>query len=231
MPSREKGKEAGQRRSAPVAGIVLAAGRSSRYGAPKALVRVEGVPCVRRVARAARDGGVAPLVVVCRAEEENAMAEALAGLPIRLVARPPDAPGGQDPRRAGTLATGLVALGRGDAAAEARDGIACLAVFVADAPFTSAELVAALVAAWRTRRGDVLRPRSEAGPGHPVLFDGGLLPELAALAAEGGAGRALIAAHGDRLHELPVADPTTIADFDTPQALRALLAARRRARR
>jgi molybdopterin-guanine dinucleotide biosynthesis protein A len=47
-----------------VAGAVLAGGASSRMGRDKALIPIEGVPMVARVATALHDGGCDPVVVV-----------------------------------------------------------------------------------------------------------------------------------------------------------------------
>lgn len=51
---------------APVrtAGLVLAAGEGRRFGGPKALARVDGERLVDRAVRVAREGGLAPVVVV-----------------------------------------------------------------------------------------------------------------------------------------------------------------------
>lgn len=50
--------------SSPVAGAVLAGGAGRRMGGPKAMLPVGGVPMVERVARALRDAGCEPVIVV-----------------------------------------------------------------------------------------------------------------------------------------------------------------------
>lgn len=68
-----------------VAGLILAAGASTRLGEPKQLlVDDRGVPAVTRVARALLDAGCAPVCVVTGAERERVRA-ALAGEPVLLV--------------------------------------------------------------------------------------------------------------------------------------------------
>ncbi|SDY89258.1 molybdenum cofactor cytidylyltransferase/nicotine blue oxidoreductase [Micromonospora pattaloongensis] len=54
------------------AGLVLAAGGGRRYGAPKALVAVDGRLLVERAVRTVRDGGCDPVVVVLGAAADEA---------------------------------------------------------------------------------------------------------------------------------------------------------------
>ena len=72
--------------SAPlVAGLILAAGASTRLGEPKQLlVDDRGVPAVTRVVRALLEGGCAPVCVVTGAQRARVRA-ALAGEPVLIV--------------------------------------------------------------------------------------------------------------------------------------------------
>ncbi len=55
----------------PVAGIILAAGESSRYGRPKQLLDFHGQPFVRVVAKTALAAGLSPVVVVTGANADE----------------------------------------------------------------------------------------------------------------------------------------------------------------
>ncbi|HJP99088.1 MAG TPA: NTP transferase domain-containing protein, partial [Rhodanobacteraceae bacterium] len=66
--------------AATVAAIVLAAGDASRYGAPKQLLPIEGVPMVRRVALAAL--GAATRVVVVTGARRAQVEAAVRGLDV-----------------------------------------------------------------------------------------------------------------------------------------------------
>ena len=66
-----------------VAGLLLAAGGSSRLGRPKQLVRVDGESLIRRAARALIDSGAEPIVVVLGAEVEGCKVE-LADMPVAI---------------------------------------------------------------------------------------------------------------------------------------------------
>src|SRR5687767_9404935 len=55
----------------PIAGIILAAGESRRYGQPKQLLDWKGEPFVRAVAKTALQAGLSPVVVVTGANAER----------------------------------------------------------------------------------------------------------------------------------------------------------------
>jgi molybdenum cofactor cytidylyltransferase len=83
-----------------VAGILLAAGSSSRLGANKLLIELRGEPLVRRAARCGLAAGLSPLIVVLGPDPEPVTA-ALAGLPVTLVPNPRHAEGMPSSLRAG----------------------------------------------------------------------------------------------------------------------------------
>ncbi len=120
-----------------VAGIVLAAGRSTRMGGPnKLLQEIGGKALVRWVAEAAVHAGLSPLVVVTGHQGEQ-VAEALAGLDVQLRAQPRLRGGLVDVASAGVAALGE----RGDGAV----------ILLGDMPFVSAGLSSA-VSSRRSRR-------------------------------------------------------------------------------
>ena len=86
-----------------VAGVVLAAGSSSRLGRNKLLLDVGGEALVRRTVRRAVAAGLDPVVVVVGHEAERVTAE-LAGVPCRLVVNPDHASGQSSSLQAGIAA-------------------------------------------------------------------------------------------------------------------------------
>ena len=72
-----------------VAGVVLAAGRGSRMGRPKALVEFEGESFLGRVVKSMRRGGVGPItVVVAQGMEDVAEESRAAGADVGVNPHP-----------------------------------------------------------------------------------------------------------------------------------------------
>jgi molybdenum cofactor cytidylyltransferase len=185
-----------------IAGVILAAGASRRMGRPKQLLEIDGESLARRTARIALEAGLDPVIVVLGTAAATVEAS-LAGLAVELVHNPrPDAGQG-----------GSIAVG----AAGCPDGADALLVFVCDQPGLDEELIRDLIARWRESGARIVRPRCGERPGHPVLFEGGLLPRLRGLWA-GQAGRDVIRAvrrdDAGAVAKLEVEDPRRLVDVD-----------------
>src|SRR3954469_18267588 len=74
-------------RSGPVAGVILAAGTSSRMGRNKLFLRLGNTTVLRRAVSAARERRPRPVLVVLGHESERALAE-LHGTPCTPVLNP-----------------------------------------------------------------------------------------------------------------------------------------------
>jgi molybdenum cofactor cytidylyltransferase len=193
-----------------VAAVVLAAGLSRRMdGENKLLAEIDGVPMIARVVDALMDAPVVEIVVVTghlRAWVE----QALAGQPVRFVHNPAYARGMSTSLRAGIRAL----LPDTDGA------LVCLG----DMPGVRADHVEALVAAFDPAAGRAICvPVHQGTRGHPVLFGARLFEEMGAIAGDVGA-RAVIQAHADLVHEVPVGDSGILVDVDTAAALAAVRA-------
>jgi molybdenum cofactor cytidylyltransferase len=194
-----------------VAGILLAAGTSSRMGTNKLLLEIAGEPLVARAARQALEGGLDPLVVVLGHEAERVRA-AIAHLACLPVVNPDFAAG-----QPSSVAAGIGTLPADTDA---------VVILLADMPFVTGEIVAGLVERRRasgarivlTRYGDVQAP--------PALYDRSLFGELSRM-TDGRCGREVIARHRDEAEAL-VWPAERLADLDVPEdlaAVRALAAA------
>lgn len=175
---------------APLPGVILAAGRSSRMGRPKALLVLDGAPCLDRLVATFHAAGLTPVVVVA-----SGAALAHAQTLIGVVAIEGDA--GQP--MIDSLARALKACG--DAAG--------VVVQPVDAAFTTPRAVRALIDGF-AGRSRVLT--SDGAPGHPVLAAARAFPAILAR-AEGGL-RAVLTAEPAEL--VPFDDPRILADLDTP---------------
>jgi molybdenum cofactor cytidylyltransferase len=187
---------------AQVAGIILAAGASSRMGTSKPFLEVEGESLLRRSARSAMAAGLDPILVVVGAEGERARA-ALAGLPCRLAVNPDPARG-----KGSSLAVGLAALPAGAEAA---------VVLLPDMPRVTAAMIEALAARWRETGAPLVVSEYAGTLAPPVLFARSLFAELVAEGVES-PGKAVIARHRAEAEVLrwPV---EALADLDTPEDL------------
>ncbi|QCK87969.1 4-diphosphocytidyl-2C-methyl-D-erythritol kinase [Phreatobacter aquaticus] len=190
-----------------IAGLVLAAGRSTRMGGPnKLLATMDGVVLVRRAVEAARDGGLDEIVVVTGHQAERIEA-ALAGLPVRFVHNPDFAEG-----LSTSLRTGIAALG---------DSVDAAVVLLGDMPRVSSALVAGLVRAFDPAHGHhVVVPIADGRRGNPVLWGRRFFAELGRVSGDQG-GRAILAAAPEAIAEVHVDGDGVHLDVDTPEALAA----------
>ncbi len=192
-----------------VAAVVLAAGGSTRFGHPKQLLPWQGRPLVAHVADVAWLAGLSPVVVVLGAEAAR-IAPALEGRPVLTVRN----------YRWETGVSSSIAVGLAPLPPQTE-----AAIFLqADQPLIIPPLLQAMVERWRESGAEIVVPTTAEGRrGTPVLFARPLFGELAHLTGDVG-GRALFAAHADRLTTFPVAEPHILADADTPDAYAALQA-------
>ncbi|GAB4264139.1 MAG: hypothetical protein Kow0092_15550 [Deferrisomatales bacterium] len=185
-----------------IAGLLLAAGASTRMGGPnKLLLPVGGTPLVRRAAETLLAAGLAPVVVVLGRDAAR-VAEALDGLAVTSVENPEFAHG-----MAGSLRRGVEALG---------PEVGAVAVALADLPALRPETVRAVCRAFRASPRGVAVPVWRGRRGHPAVFD--LARYRVALAAvEGDRGaRGVLEAHPEDVLQVPVEDPGICVDVDTP---------------
>jgi molybdenum cofactor cytidylyltransferase len=190
-------------RSGPVAGILLAAGTSSRMGSNKLLFELNGESLLRGAARRALAGGLSPLLVVLGHQEEKSRPE-LAGLPCQIVVNPLYEQGINTSLKAGVAA--LTAL---------PEDIQAAVVMLADMPFVTAEMLAGLIARYRSTEAPLVISDYEGVNAPPMLYDRALFGELLTMTEEG-CGRQVVKRHR---HEAEVlAWPTAaLADLDVPE--------------
>jgi molybdenum cofactor cytidylyltransferase len=183
-----------------VAGVVLAAGSSTRMGHNKLLLRLEGESLVRRSVARALEAGLDPVLVVTGFEAQAVAAE-LAGLPCRAVYNP-DHLGGIG---------GSMRLGIAHAPATARAAV----VLLADMPFVSAAMIRALVQRHATDGAALVASRYGEVVAPPTLYGASLFAEFQSLPADG-CGRQLIRRHWDEACFLSW-PAEALADVDRPE--------------
>ena len=179
-----------------VAGIVLAAGASTRMGENKLLFRIDGEPLVARAARRAADAGLDPVLVVV-GHAASAVERALSGVACRVVPNAAHASGQGSSFRAGIAAVPA------DAAAAV--------VLLADMPHVTTDMISLLLE--RHRSGAALVVSDYGGvSAPPTLYGRGLFREILRGA---GCGRDVVGSH--RGEAATVAFPADrLADLDEP---------------
>jgi CTP:molybdopterin cytidylyltransferase MocA len=189
--------------------IVLAAGRSSRMGMPKALAVFEGRTLLAHVLKMPLVGRFGDVVVVLGHDAEAIAAE-VAAHGVRNVVNPVP-----DRGRTGSVQTGLHALG---------PKIEAAFVQPVDCPVVRAETYLALCEAMDD--ADVAVPmlvRQETGGeprrGHPPLVAARCFPHILAAAAVAPL-RELLEGPGVRRRLVPVEDPGVLVNVNRPEDLR-----------
>jgi molybdenum cofactor cytidylyltransferase len=180
-----------------IAGILLAAGQSTRFGRQKLLEPWQGEPLVRSAARCLLDAGLRPVVAVVSVDRR--VREALAGLPLTTVENPHPENG-----ISSSIAIGLRALPETSDAA---------LIAVGDQPYMTAEAIGQLVDAFEP--GRIIVPRYGDHRGNPPLFDRRFFSELLALTGDRG-GQRVITSHAELVTEVPF--PARLGDdVDRPE--------------
>ncbi len=190
-----------------IAGIILAAGESSRMGTDKALLAYRGRTFLEAILSTCREAGLKRLVVVLgHHAREIQRAVNLEGAQVVV---------NQNYRlgQTSSLQAGLKAL----ETAEPEAIVLCLV----DHPAVSAETIRKLVAAFQPPRSPLAIPTFQGQRGHPVLIGRALFAELKKLGPEQGA-NAVIRKHHAATQFVQVNDSGILTDVDDPEAYRHL---------
>ena len=211
-----------------IAGVVLAAGGASRFGSPKQLADLDGLPLLQHAIDAALAvPALDPLVVVLGAEADRVRAA------ITLGRAAPDHPASSAPGRAAPdhpassaravvcpdWASGMAASLR--CGVEAVGECDWIVVTLGDQPRVTAQVIAAVVehALSAPAGTTAVRPTYAGVPGHPVALGRAMLPGIARLSGDVGARDLLAGATVRTFEATGLSDP---ADIDTPEELEAL---------
>jgi molybdenum cofactor cytidylyltransferase len=189
----------------PVAGVVLAGGDSSRYGAPKALLDFGGRPFVRAVVEATLAAGLSPVVVVIGAGGERVSA-AVADMPVRVVHNSAWASGQSTSVRAG-----LSGLSPDPGAA---------VFLMCDQPHVSPDTLRALVGRHAQGLFPIVATTVSGRRVSPVLFDRSTFGDFERLTGDSG-GRTLFEKYTVEAVACP--DDRLLLDVDTPEDYQRLL--------
>ena len=186
-----------------IGGLVLAAGAATRFGAPKQLAQLDGMPLLEHVLRTMTAAPVGRVVVVLgSAADEIGAAVDLHGADPIVCRR-------WEEGQSASLAYGLAEL----AACEA------VVVMLGDQPRVSADAIRRVIGA---RNGAAaVRATYNGEPGHPVLLERELFEALRDVSGDTGARNLLLSVP---VLDVPCDDLGGGEDVDTPAELDALRA-------
>ncbi len=192
-----------------IAGVILAAGASSRMGSPKALLEYRGETFVGRLVRVL--ASVADPVIVVLGYHAESIRPAVEGR-ARVVINPAPERG-----QLSSLQTALKEL------PESAEGFLFVPV---DCPAAEPETVGLIIAAYRGRasRIHLVVPQYRGKHGHPVCASRDIAAEILALPASAQA-RDVVHQHIPDTLYIDVDDPGILTDVDDPERYRRLAGA------
>jgi molybdenum cofactor cytidylyltransferase len=183
------------------AGIILAAGSSSRLGTPKQLLLWQGQPLVKIVSQKLLATGIQPIIVVVGAKS-NAVKKALEDLDITTVENLYWKEGISTSIRAGIAAL--------------PDNIQAAIFATSDQPFVPESLIRKLIDAYGQTGAEIICPECKGELRNPVLFDKNLFAELAQLEGDTG-GKALFDHH--KVSRVEWQNEEDFRDIDTQEEM------------
>jgi molybdenum cofactor cytidylyltransferase len=189
-----------------IAGIILAAGGSTRFGEAKQLLDWHGEPFVRAVAKTALDAGLSPVVVITGAIEED-VRSAVSDLNVRIVHNN-DWQTGQ----ASSIKAGVSSL--------AGNTVGGAIFLLVDQPQVTTSVIQALMEKHAAELHPIVAPMVIDQRANPVLFDRSTFKDLAVIEGDVG-GRAIF--HKHRVEYLPWHDDRLLLDVDTPEMYQRLI--------
>ncbi len=183
-----------------IAGILLAAGSSTRFGAPKQLLDWRGTPFVRHIAETALHAGLWPVVVVTGSHATD-VESALTGLPVKIVNNAEYEKG-----QSTSIRKGISALPQHVGAA---------IFLLCDQPQIPVEVIRALTGLHAQGLAPIIAPLVlQERRANPVLFDKVTFPDLLTLEGDTG-GRAIFSKF--KVEYMPWHDDKLLLDVDKPE--------------
>lgn len=191
-----------------MAGVILAAGRSSRMGRPKALLPLPEGDVITRLVCAYRESGIAPIHVVV-GHRGGEIAASIAELPVRVVWNDRH-PLGQTT----SLQAGLRSL---------PEGLSGALLSPVDYPLvTPGEIIPLLEAFHEQRDATIFLPVHRGRRGHPFLVAAQCFKAFLDL-PDGEPGKGVVRALSDQVREVEVPSDAVLLDIDTPRDYQTVL--------
>jgi len=186
----------------PIAAIILAAGRSTRIGSAKQLIRLGDQPLLGHVIRTVRQAGLDDIVLVLGSAADEIVKDiAPEGVRVRINAAYAEG-------MATSVRAGVEELG-----SECKAAL----IFLADQPMILSSTVTNLIAKYQELRPTAVIPTYRGQRGNPVLLDRSLFSK--AIALQGDEGFRGILQGLPNVLCVEVDDPGVLIDIDTAEDL------------
>lgn len=191
-----------------VAGIILAAGASSRMGEDKALLQWGERTFLEHLMTALKAAGVEPLRVVLGANAEDVQRR------VKLVAGEAVVNREWERGMLSSLVAALDSLSAG--------GVDAAVVCLVDHPCLSSRLIRTLIEKHRATGRPIVQPTYKGRRGHPVLFAASLFDELRAAPPDVGA-RHVVYQHAADVLEVPTDEEGIVLNINDRAAYEKVL--------
>jgi molybdenum cofactor cytidylyltransferase len=190
-----------------IEGVILAAGLSTRMGAPKLTIEIEGISIIRRVVSAALESELHRVILV-HSPSDSGVKEALGSVEtnprLSQVVNPYPQAG-----LSSSLRTGMEALDREAAG---------VMILLGDQPGITGNIINELLATFRREQTMIVVPIVLGRRTTPVIFPATLFSELMEETGDIG-GRNVLKRHADQVVEFEMGESYDDTDLDTPEDL------------
>ncbi len=189
-----------------IVAVILSAGESSRMGRPKALLPIDGVRFIEKIAAALKSTRVGGIVAVLGHNAEE-MRQKISDLPVEVIVNPD--------YKQGQLSS-LAAAIRSIQSSQSSNRVDGMLVHLVDHPYINAALVNLMIDRFYETKKLIVVPRYRGRRGHPVIFSSSLFAELLTAPVDQGA-KTVVHAHRDQTLEIDTEDEGVTIDIDTPE--------------
>jgi len=183
--------------------VILAAGKSTRMGTPKAFLEWGDSTFLNTIVERLMEAGTERIFVVVRPDDVKLAREQLDSTGAKVLLN-------LDPNDEGPISSIRVAL---EASGEDCDALMICPV---DHPAVERSTYATLLQQANDNPGRIVIPVCQKRQGHPALFPAGVFEALRNLPRGRGADT-VVAANANDILEIPVSDVGVLNDIDTPE--------------
>ena len=188
--------------------VVLAAGKSERFGKNKMLVNVLGEPLIRRVVKNALSSQVNEVIVVL-GYMASEIEKVLRDLPCKIVLN--------ENFEEGMSSSVKIGLSKVSREAEA------VLFLPGDYPLVTAEDINKVISKFKETRAEIVIASYKGKPGHPILFSRKLFGEIKEIREEEQGLKAVVRKHREDVALAETNSPGVLIDVDTEEDLNRII--------